>query len=336
MKYQNIIDNMTLKEKAAFLSGKSEWQTRDFPRLDIPAIFCSDGPNGVRKQAGAGDHLGINPAVPATCFPTAAAMANSWDEELEQRVGVALGEESMEEDVNVLLGPGLNIKRNPLCGRNFEYFSEDPYLSGKMAAAFIRGVQSTGAAACAKHFAVNSQELRRMAMNAVVDERTLREIYLTGFEIAIKEGGAKTVMSSYNEVNGVYANENEHLLKDILRDEWGFDGSVITDWGASNDHSLGVKNGSNLEMPTPGLDAARELLASVESGKISEKDIDERVDELLDLVLTTSENAKHYKKVADKKALHEEHHKLARLACENSAVLLKNSSQDTRVPVPPW
>ena len=214
MKYQNIIDNMTLKEKAAFLSGKSEWQTRDFPRLDIPAISCSDGPNGVRKQAGAGDHLGINPAVPATCFPTAAAMANSWDEELEQRVGVALGEESMEEDVNVLLGPGLNIKRNPLCGRNFEYFSEDPYLSGKMAAAFIRGVQSTGAAACAKHFAVNSQELRRMAMNAVVDERTLREIYLTGFEIAIKEGGAKTVMSSYNEVNGVYANENEHGYRD--------------------------------------------------------------------------------------------------------------------------
>ena len=331
MKYQNIIDNMTLKEKAAFLSGKSEWQTRDFPRLDIPAIFCSDGPNGVRKQAGAGDHLGINPAVPATCFPTAAAMANSWDEELEQRVGVALGEESMEEDVNVLLGPGLNIKRNPLCGRNFEYFSEDPYLSGKMAAAFIRGVQSTGAAACAKHFAVNSQELRRMAMNAVVDERTLREIYLTGFEIAIKEGGAKTVMSSYNEVNGVYANENEHLLKDILRDEWGFEGSVITDWGASNDHSLGVKNGSTLEMPTPGLDAARELLASVESGKISEKDIDERVDELLDLVLTTTENAKHYKKVADKKALHEEHHKLARLACENSAVLLKN--EDGILPV---
>ena len=278
----------------------------------------------MRKQAGAGDHLGINPSVPATCFPTAATMANSWDEELEQKVGVALGEESMEEEVNVLLGPGLNIKRNPLCGRNFEYFSEDPYLSGKMAAAFIRGVQSTGAAACAKHFAVNSQELRRMAMNAVVDERTLREIYLTGFEIAIKEGNAKTVMSSYNEVNGVYANENEHLLKDILRDEWGFDGSVITDWGASNDHSLGVKNGSTLEMPTPGLDAARELIASVESGKISEKDIDERVDELLDLVLTTTENAKHYKKAADKKALHEEHHKLARRACEESAVLLKN------------
>ncbi len=278
----------------------------------------------MRKQAGAGDHLGINPAVPATCFPTAAAMANSWDEELEQRVGVALGEESMEEDVNVLLGPGLNIKRNPLCGRNFEYFSEDPYLSGKMAA-FIRGVQSTGAAACAKHFAVNSQELRRMAMNAVVDERTLREIYLTGFEIAIKEGGAKTVMSSYNEVNGVYANENEHLLKDILRDEWGFDGSVITDWGASNDHSLGVKNGSTLEMPTPGLDAARELLASVESGKISEKDIDERVDEnFLTWYLLLPKMRNITRKWLTRSPLHEEHHKLARLACENSAVLLKN------------
>ena len=324
MRYQNIIDRMTQKEKAAFLSGKSEWQTWAFPRLDIPAIFCSDGPNGVRKQAGAGDHLGINPAVPATCFPTAATMANSWDPQLEERVGVALGEESMEEDVNVLLGPGLNIKRNPLCGRNFEYFSEDPYLSGKMAAAFIRGVQSTGVAACAKHFAVNSQELRRMAMNAVIDERTLREIYLTGFEIAIKEGNAKTVMSSYNEVNGVYANENEHLLKEILRGEWGFEGSVITDWGASNDHSLGVKNGSTLEMPTPGLDSARELLDSLESGKISEKDLDERVDELLDLVLTTSQNARHYQKAADKKALHEAHHQLARQACESSAVLLKN------------
>lgn len=285
MRHKEIIEKMTLKEKAAFLSGKNEWETRDIPRLDIPSIFCADGPNGVRKQAGAGDHLGINPSVPATCFPTAAAMANSWDQELEEQVGEALGKEAMEEDVNVLLGPGLNIKRNPLCGRNFEYFSEDPYLSGKMAAAFIRGVQKQGAAACAKHFAVNSQELRRMAMNAVVDERTLREIYLTGFEIVVKEGKAKTVMSSYNEVNGVYANENRHLLKEILRGEWGFQGAVITDWGGSNDHSMGVKNGSALEMPTPGLDSARELLAAVEKGKLREKDLDERVDELLSLVL---------------------------------------------------
>lgn len=324
MRHKEIIEKMTLKEKAAFLSGKNEWETRDIPRLDIPSIFCADGPNGVRKQAGAGDHLGINPSVPATCFPTAAAMANSWDQELEEQVGEALGKEAMEEDVNVLLGPGLNIKRNPLCGRNFEYFSEDPYLSGKMAAAFIRGVQKQGAAACAKHFAVNSQELRRMAMNAVVDERTLREIYLTGFEIVVKEGKAKTVMSSYNEVNGVYANENRHLLKEILRGEWGFQGAVITDWGGSNDHSMGVKNGSALEMPTPGLDSARELLAAVEKGKLREKDLDERVDELLSLVLDVKKEAAAYKKEENKQALYQAHHILARKASEGSIVLLKN------------
>lgn len=327
MQPKEIIKSMTLLEKAAFLSGKNEWETRDVPRLDIPSVFCADGPNGVRKQVGAGDHLGINPSVPATCFPTAAAMANSWDEELEEQVGEALGEEAMEEGVNILLGPGLNIKRNPLCGRNFEYFSEDPYLSGKMAAAFIRGVQKKGAAACAKHFAVNSQELRRMAMNAVVDERTLREIYLTGFEIAVKEGGAKTVMSSYNEVNGIYANENRHLLKEILRDEWGFTGAVITDWGGSNDHCAGVKNGSALEMPTPGLDAARELIAGVESGKISETDIDERVEELLTLVLELSGQAQAYKKTGNKQALFLRHHELARKASEGSIVLLKNEER---------
>ncbi len=327
MKHREIIEKMTLKEKTAYLSGRNEWETWGFPRLHIPSIFCADGPSGVRKQAGAGDHLGINPSTPATCFPSAAAMANSWDMELEEKVGAALGREAMEEEVQVLLGPGLNIKRNPLCGRNFEYFSEDPYLSGKMAAAFIRGVQSQGAAACAKHFAVNSQELRRMATNAVVDERTLREIYLTGFEIAVKEGKAKTVMSSYNETNGTYANENKHLIQEILRGEWGFDGAVITDWGGSNDHALGVKYGSTLEMPTPGLDAARELLAAVQSGKLRESDIDERVDELLSLSLELSENAKNYTKVSDKDTLWQEHHGLARKACESSAVLLKNQNQ---------
>ena len=327
MQPKEIIKKMTLLEKAAFLSGKNEWETRDFPRLGIPSLFCADGPNGVRKQEGAGDHLGPNPSAPATCFPTAAATANSWDEELEEALGEALGEEAMEEGVNILLGPGLNIKRNPLCGRNFEYFSEDPYLSGKMAAAFIRGVQKKGAAACAKHFAVNSQELRRMAMNAVVDERTLREIYLTGFEIAVKEGEAKTVMSSYNEINGIYANENRHLLKEILRDEWGFTGAGITDWGGSNDHCAGVKNGSALEMPTPGLDAARELIAGVESGKISETDVDERVEELLTLVLELSGQSKAYKKAEDKQALFQRHHELARKASEGSIVLLKNEEQ---------
>jgi len=311
---------MTIEEKAAFLSGKGEWQTRDFERLGIPSIFCSDGPHGIRKQAGAGDHLGLNASLPATCFPTAATIANSWDEELGETLGETLGEEAMAEGVNVLLGPGLNIKRSPLCGRNFEYFSEDPYLAGKMAASYVRGIQSQGVYACPKHFAVNSQELRRMAMNAVIDERTLREIYLTGFEIAVKEGKAKTIMSAYNEVNGVYANENKHLLNDILRDEWGFDGIVITDWGASNDHALGVAAGSNLEMPNPGLDSARELIAAVESGKIKMEDLDARVDELLDAVLTLYVNAQGKSDEFDKNA----HHQIARRAASESAVLLKN------------
>ena len=211
MKHQNIIEQMTLEEKAAILSGKNEWESRDIKRLNIPSIVCSDGPHGLRRQAGAGDHLGLNPSLPATCFPTAATIANSWDESLGEEIGRTLGEEAVVQGVNVLLGPGLNMKRSPLCGRNFEYFSEDPYLAGKMAAAYTRGIQSQGVYACPKHFAVNSQELRRMAMNAVVDERTLREIYLTGFEIAVKEGHAKAIMTSYNEVNGTYANERIFL-----------------------------------------------------------------------------------------------------------------------------
>ena len=320
MKYQEIIEKMTIEEKAAFLSGKGEWQTRDFERLGIPSIFCSDGPHGIRKQAGAGDHLGLNASLPATCFPTAATIANSWNIELGETLGETLGEEAMAEGVNVLLGPGLNIKRSPLCGRNFEYFSEDPYLAGKMAASYVRGIQSQGVYACPKHFAVNSQELRRMAMNSVVDERTLREIYLTGFEIAVKEGKAKTIMSAYNEVNGVYANENKHLLTDILRDEWGFDGIVITDWGASNDHALGVAAGSNLEMPNPGLDSARELIAAVESGKITIEDVDLRVDELLDAVMTLYVNAQDKKDEFDVNA----HHNVARRAAAESTILLKN------------
>ena len=329
MKYQDIIEKMTIEEKAAFLSGKGEWQTRDFERLGIPSIFCSDGPHGIRKQAGAGDHLGLNASLPATCFPTAATIANSWDIELGEELGQTLGEEAMAEGVNVLLGPGLNIKRSPLCGRNFEYFSEDPYLAGKMAASYVRGIQSQGVYACPKHFAVNSQELRRMAMNSVLDERTLREIYLTGFEIAVKEGKAKTIMSAYNEVNGTYANENKHLLNDILRDDWGFDGIVITDWGASNDHALGVAAGSNLEMPNPGLDSARELIAAVESGKISIDDVDKRVDELLDAVMTLYVNAQNRKEEFDIPA----HHKVARRAAAESTILLKN--EDNILPLKP-
>ena len=328
MKHQDIIKKMTLEEKCAFLSGKTVWETRDIKRLGIPSVFCSDGPHGVRKQAGEGDHLGLNASLPATCFPTAATIANSWNEELGKSLGQALGEEAASQNVHVLLGPGLNIKRSPLCGRNFEYFSEDPYLAGKMAAAYVKGIQSKGIYACPKHFAVNSQELRRMAMDAVLDERTLREIYLTGFEIAVKEGKAKTIMSSYNEVNGVYANENKHLLQDILRKEWGFDGIVITDWGASNDHAAGVAAGSNLEMPAPGLDSARELMAAIEDGSLKMEELDTCVDDLLDAVLVLSENAKNRVQEFDE----EEHHALAKRAVHESAVLLKNEEQILPLP----
>lgn len=318
MKHTDLIEKMTLEEKAAFLSGKGEWDTREFKRHNLPSIFCSDGPHGVRKQAGAGDHLGLNESLPATCFPTAATVANSWDETLGQQIGDALGEEAESLGVDILLGPGLNIKRSPLCGRNFEYFSEDPYLAGKMAASYVKGIQSHNVYACPKHFAVNSQELRRMAMNSVLDERTLREIYLTGFEIAVREGGAKAIMSSYNQVNGTYANENKHLLTDILRKEWGFDGIVITDWGGSNDHVKGVAAGSNLEMPNPGLDSAREIVEAVNKGTLSMEELDTVVDDLLNAVLTLGKSGE--EKEFDKEA----HHKLARKAAAESAVLLKN------------
>ena len=218
----------------------------------------------------------------------------------------------------------MNIKRSPLCGRNFEYFSEDPYLAGKLASGYVRGLMEKGVYACIKHFAVNSQEERRMAMNAVVDERTLREIYLTGFEIAVKEGGAKCVMSSYNELNGTYTNEDEHLLTKILRKDWGFDGMVVTDWGGSNDHTDGVKAGSNLEMPNPGLASARELIASVEGGRLKEEVIDERVDELLDVILTVTKAAEGHGTSYNEQFDIEAHHKLARRAAAECAVLLKN------------
>ena len=321
MKHEDIIEKMTLEEKAAFLSGKGEWNTRDIPRLNIPSVYCADGPHGIRKQAGAGDHLGLNESLPATCFPTAATIANSWDEELGKEIGKALGEEASVLDVQVLLGPGLNIKRSPFCGRNFEYFSEDPYLAGKMAASYIRGIQSQGVYACPKHFAVNSQELRRMAMNSVLDERTLREIYLTGFEIAVKEGGAKAIMTSYNQVNGTYANENKHLLLDILRKDWGFDGIVITDWGGSNDHVKGVQAQSNLEMPTPGLDSARQIAAAIQDGNFTMEELDICVDSLLDAVLELKDKTGSKKEKFDE----QRHHDLARQAAVESAVLLKNA-----------
>ena len=315
-----LLKKLTLEEKCALLSGAETFKTRSMPQHGIPQIWLSDGPHGLRKQAGESDHLGLNPSVPATCFPTASAVANSWDTALGEEIGAALGEEAAAQEVSVLLGPGLNMKRNPLCGRSFEYFSEDPYLAGKLAAGYIRGIQSKGVAACPKHFAVNSQETRRMASDSIVDERTLREIYLTGFEIAVKEGHPRSIMSSYNLVNGTYANENKHLLMEILRGEWGFDGAVITDWGGSNDHALGVKNGSTLEMPAPGGDSVRELLAAVASGKISESDIDARLSELLPLVFDTKAALDAAPREFDAAA----HHALARRAAAESLVLLKN------------
>ena len=330
LKYENIIKQMTLAEKAQMMSGKNTWETVDFEKYGIPSMFMSDGPHGLRRQAGAGDHLGLNASLPATCFPTAAGVANSWDEELGEKIGEALAEEAVTMGVNVILGPGLNIKRSPLCGRNFEYFSEDPYHAGKMAAAYIRGIQSKGIAACPKHFAANSQELRRMANDSVVDERTFREIYTTGFEIAVKEGKAKSIMSSYNEVNGVYANENKHMLQEILVDEWGFDGFVVSDWGGSNDHALGVKNGSHLEMPGTGKAGMNDIIRAVKNGDLEESILDQRLDELLNVIFATHQATENGKGTQfDVEA----HHELARKAAEESIVLLKND--DNILPLKP-
>lgn len=320
---KKMVQDMTLEEKCYLLSGKDFWQTRSVNRVGLPSIFLADGPHGVRKQAGAADQLGLNASVPATCYPTAATMANSWDENLAEEMARSLGEEALSQEVNVLLGPGLNIKRSPLCGRNFEYFSEDPYLAGKMAAAYVRGIQSHGSSACPKHFAANSQELRRMASDSIVDERTLREIYLTGFEIAVKEAHPKAIMSSYNRINGEYANENKHLLRDILVDEWGFDGFVVSDWGGSNDHVKGVANGSHLEMPTTGGDSDEELIAAVKSGKISEAAVNERVEEIVKVIMQLAPATQAAKgKTFDVEA----HHMMAQKAAEGSIVLLKNKN----------
>ena len=320
MDIRSIISKLTLEQKAALLQGWTTWTSLELKEKGIPPMFMSDGPVGLRKQAGKGDHLGLNASVPATCFPTSAGMANTWNEELGEALGRALGKEAAANDVHVVLGPGLNIKRSPLCGRNFEYFSEDPYLSGKMAASYIKGIQSNGVSACPKHFAVNSQELRRMSMDSVVDERTMREIYLTGFEIAVKEGKAKSIMSSYNMVNGIYANENAHLLDEILRKEWGFDGYVVTDWGADNDHTEGVKAGCNLVMPAPGPDCAIGLIEDFKAGKIDEKTIDLRVEELLRVVFDTHEGVNGAEKSFDVDA----HHRVAKRCADESIVLLEN------------
>ena len=320
MNIQDLVARMTLEQKCALLSGETEFTTRAYPALGVPSLRFSDGPSGLRKQAGAADHLGLNPSVPATCFPSASTIACSWDASLAEREGQAMGEEAAAQGVNVLLGPGLNVKRNPLCGRNFEYYSEDPLLSGELAAGLVRGVQSTGVSACPKHFAANSQETRRMTSDSVVDKRTLRELYLAGFERVVRRGRPRTIMTSYNLVNGTYANESEHLLRDVLRDEWGFEGVVVTDWGGSNDHVAGVAAGSTFEMPNPGASSVLELADAVRSGKLDEAVLDERVAEAIELVLSTSEALEASPGTFDADA----HHALAREIAAQCAVLLKN------------
>lgn len=312
--------DLTLLEAASLLSGASEWESRALPSRSIPSFVMSDGPHGVRRQLGSGDHLGIAAAEPATCFPTAATLANSWDPALAEEMGAALGQEARALGVDVLLGPGLNIKRSPLCGRNFEYYSEDPILAGRMAAGLVRGIQSQGVSACPKHFAVNSQELRRMASDSVVDERTMREIYLTAFEIVVKEAKPRALMSSYNRVNGVYAHESRHLLSEILRDEWGFDGMVVSDWGGSNMASAAAAAGGSLEMPAPGLDSARQIVAAVHCGKLDAASVYARAQEVLDMA--ASALSQQERPVLDAKA----HGVLARRVAEESIVLMKNDN----------
>ena len=276
-------NDLTLLQAAALLSGSSAWDSRPIPAAGVPSFVMSDGPHGVRRQLGDADHLGIAESEKATCFPTASAVAATWNPELARDMGEALGLEARGLGVDVLLGPGLNIKRSPLCGRNFEYFSEDPILAGRMAAGLVEGIQSTGTAACPKHFAVNSQELRRMASDSIVDECTMREIYLTGFEIVCREAKPRAIMSSYNLVNGTYAHENKHLLTDILRTEWGFDGMVVSDWGGSNSAVEAARAGGSLEMPAPGLAGARQIVAAVEAGQLDAADVYARAQEVLNV-----------------------------------------------------
>ncbi|MDQ0972462.1 beta-glucosidase [Neobacillus niacini] len=316
---KQIISQMTLEEKASLCSGLDFWHLKGIERLGIPSIMVTDGPHGLRKQAQGADHLGIYNSVPSTCFPSAAGMASSWNRDLIQKVGVALGEECQAEDVAVLLGPGVNIKRSPLCGRNFEYFSEDPYLASEMAANHVKGVQSQGVGTSLKHFAANNQEHRRMSTDAVVDERTLREIYLASFEGVVKQSQPWTVMCAYNKVNGEYASENEYLLNDILKDEWGFEGFVVSDWGAVNERADGLSAGLELEMPSSNGSGDQKIVNAVRNGKLSEEKLDKALERLLRVIFMSvdhkTENAVYNK---------DEHHQLAREMARESMVLLKN------------
>jgi beta-glucosidase len=318
---KEILSQMTIEEKASLCSGLDFWRTKPIERLGIPSIMMTDGPHGLRKQDESADHLGLMDSVPATCFPSAAGLASSWNRELIEEVGQALGEECQAENVAIILGPGANIKRSPLCGRNFEYFSEDPYLSSEMAAHHIKGVQSQGVGTSLKHFAVNNQEHRRMSVNAEVDERTLREIYLTSFERAVKQSQPWTVMASYNRVNGVFASENKYLLTDILKEEWSHEGFVVSDWGAVNERVDSLEAGLELEMPGNGGMGDQKIVEAVKTGKLSLEALDRAVERLLTVIFKAVDNKKE-QATYDKQA----HHKLVRQVAGESMVLLKNEA----------
>ena len=292
MDIKALISQLTLEEKAGLCSGADFWHTKAVERLGIPASMVSDGPHGLRKQDDKVDHLGVNDSIKAVCFPAASATAASFDKAMLTRMGEAIGDSCQHEGLSVVLGPAVNIKRSPLCGRNFEYFSEDPYLAGKLSAAFIHGVQSRNVGTSIKHFAANSQEHRRMSSSSEVDERTLREIYLPAFETAVKEEQPWTVMCSYNRLNGVFASENPWLLTDVLRKEWGFEGYVVSDWGAVSDRVAGLAAGLDLEMPSSGGINDKKIVEAVRSGKLDEAVVDQAVERILNIIFRFTENAK--------------------------------------------
>lgn len=321
MDIQSVIGKMSLEDKIALCSGASFWETKQFEKYGIPSLFMCDGPHGLRKQnRGSGtDMLGVNESNPATCFPSEVTTAGSWDEALLEKIGSAIGEEARDQGVGLVLGPGANLKRNPLCGRNFEYFSEDPYLTGKLAAGFIRGIEAQGVGSSLKHFAANSQEKSRFNSDSVMDERTLREMYLTGFEIAVKEGTPATLMCSYPKLNGIHCSDHVELLTDILRTEWGFGGMVVTDWGAMNDRIEGFRAGCDLNMPGGSEFMEKEVLEAVKIGSLPESAVDASAGRVLKLVFRAAETLKKHA-VCD----YDTHHALAREAAEQGAVLLKN------------
>lgn len=322
MKHPEIVKKMTLEQKAAFVSGFNYWQLEESKELGLPQIMLTDGPHGLRKknpEKKASDGVGLGNSVPTTCFPPASTSSCSWDPELLKEEGEALAEECLKEQVSVVLGPGTNIKRSPTCGRNFEYFSEDPFLAGKCSAGFVNGVQSKGIGTSLKHFACNSQEAFRMIINEIVDERTMRELYLTAFEICVKEAQPWTIMNSYNRINGVYASQNEWLQEKVLRNEWGFNGLVVTDWGSSVDRIPGLKYGTDLEMPSSGDLNTKKIIAAVNNGELSEDILNKRVDKVVELIMKAK------KVLSDKHTYDKEaHHAISRKVAEGSMVLLKN------------